>query len=530
MAFKFSIEDIQQIHAQGLTEESAQYQIERLRAGYSPVRLHRPCVIGDGILQIPAEAFNLYLGLHGLAARQGRLMKFVPASGAASRMFEQLSAILNRGDFLSDSDSYESLPENLRSFCQEFTDNVSHFPFYEMLNESIEMDGRSLRKLCNNREYRLIFEKILKPAGLGYERLPKGLIPFHHYSDHVRTPFEEHLVEAVDYCADEQGVAHVHFTLAEADLAMVQDYINRVKSRYEKDSAHLDISYSIQQSATDALALDSEGVPFRNEDGSLFFRPGGHGALLRNLNELNGDVVFIKNIDNVAPAWFDSQTTLYKQLLCGILVDLQQRIFTHLQALESPNPDACLLDDIDNFISERLGRVWLRQGRELTLEDKKLFLIDALNKPLRVCGMVRNQGEPGGGPYWVEHPDRSLSFQIVEKDQINQADPDQLRIFQEATHFNPVDLVCGLRNYRGEQFDLQRFSDPETGLTSNKSKQGRILKALEHPGLWNGGMAHWNTIFVEVPLRTFNPVKTVVDLLRPEHQPQSSLCHRHLKP
>jgi len=276
----------------------------------------------------------------------------------------------------------------------------------------------------------------------------------------------------------------------------------------------------VQNPATDTIALDDHLKPFRDNDDNIVLRPGGHGSLLMNLSAMNGDIVFIKNIDNVTPDYFPSQTTLYKKLLCGLLIELQDEIFQHLRDLENPDIAEDTLNSIYKFAFTRLWRVAPDIWGNYNQSEKREFLIDELDRPIRVCGMVKNTGEPGGGPFWVKDDDHNLSLQIVEKAQIDLDNPEQIAILSDSSHFNPVDLVCGLKNYRGEQFDLHRYTDPEGGIISRKSFQGRTLLALEHPGLWNGAMAHWNTIFVEVPLSTFNPVKTINDLLRPEHLPQ----------
>ena len=360
---------------------------------------------------------------------------------------------------------------------------------------------------------------LLTPRGLNYANLPKALLQFHRYAGHCRTPLEEHLVEAAAYAQDSQQVARLHVTVAPEHTEAVQAHIEAIRSRYERAGVRYDMSLSTQSPATDTIAVDLENTPFRDEHGQLLFRPGGHGALLANLEALAADIVFIKNIDNVLPDHLKETTYGYKRALGGHLVALQQQIFLYLKKLASGAVDAALLHEIWAFAQQQLSMTMPQGGLHTPQHEQIRLLFDRLNRPLRVCGMVRNAGEPGGGPFWVEHTDGSMSLQIVEASQVDTASPEQRAIFAASTHFNPVDIVCGVRDYRGQPFHLTQFVDPDTGFISRKTYAGRTLKALELPGLWNGAMAHWNTVFVEVPLSTFSPVKTVLDLLRPEHQP-----------
>jgi len=379
-------------------------------------------------------------------------------------------------------------------------------------------DQVTLDTLLATGQYQELFSYLLTPRGLNYANLPKGLIQFHRYADHTRTPFEEHLVEAASYTQDAAQIARVHFTVSPEHQTVIAAYIRQRLPRYEQNGCSYDITYSVQKPSTDTIAVDHDNRPFRDVNGSLVFRPGGHGALLENLNDLKGDIIFVKNIDNVVPDHLKTDTYRYKKALSGYLITLQDELFKHVGRLQQALLDPLALAEAYTFAREKL---FLHPSQDLLQANasaQRAFLLQKLNRPIRVCGMVRNTGEPGGGPFWVQDQPGAISLQIVESSQVNMKSPEQRAIWQSATHFNPVDLVCGVRDCQGQVFDLHRFSDPATGFISIKSKDGRELRALELPGLWNGAMAEWNTVFVEVPLSTFNPVKTVYDLLRPEHQ------------
>ena len=347
--------------------------------------------------------------------------------------------------------------------------------------------------------------------------MPKGLLLFHNYPEGARTPLEEHLVEGALYAAA-NGVVNLHFTVSPEHRALFEALVQDKKAAYEqKFNVRYDISFSEQKPSTDTVAATADNEPFRTADGTILFRPGGHGALIENLNDLDADVVFIKNIDNVVPDRLKDDTITYKQLIAGVLVTMQQKTFEYMELLESGEYTHAQLEGIIRFMRDDLG---IRNPQIKYLEDADLviYMKSKLNRPIRVCGMVKNVGEPGGGPFLVYNSDGTLSLQILESSQIDKQNADYVKMFQEGTHFNPVDLVCGLKDYKGDSYNLPDFVDPQTAFISSKSKDGKELKALELPGLWNGAMSNWNTIFVEVPLSTFNPVKTVNDLLRAEHQ------------
>jgi hypothetical protein len=447
--------------------------------------------------------------LYEPAVAAGRVTKFVPASGAATRMFQALLAVYEQKAPVDNKNHHDVL---------QFASNIHRFAFYDDLQAFIGQHGCTIETLIRRGQYAELLGYLLTPAGLNYANLPKALLQFHRYTDHCRTPLEEHLVEAAVYAQDRHQVARVHITVTPAHEEAVQAHIEAIRSRYECAGVTYDLTLSVQSPATDTIAVDSDNNPFRDEQGHLLFRPGGHGALLANLQALEADIVFVKNIDNVVPDCLKETTYRYKRVLGGHLVALQQQIFSYLERLTAGEADAALLREIWTFARQQLA-IMPPAGLQHTPQHEHVrFLLERLNRPLRVCGMVQNAGEPGGGPFWVQYADGSLSLQIVEASQVNTASPEQRAIFAASTHFNPVDLVCGVRDYRGRPFDLTQFVDPDTAFISQKTYAGRALKALELPGLWNGAMARWNTVFVEVPLSTFSPVKTVFDLLRPEHQ------------
>ncbi len=519
----FTPEDLEAMKAHELSVEAVLAQIEIFKKGTPYVRLDRACTIGDGIIRLPATQHERLIETFAAAQTSGRVMKFVPASGAASRMFKMLESVLH----LPDPPSWETVVEKAQHHdptfqpVKDFIDNLSRFAFYDNLRTVLAQQGKSLEDAVERGDYRRILAAVLLPAGLNYANLPKGLIPFHRYPDGSRTPFEEHLVEAVAYTRDVRGCARIHFTMpTEPDLQnAVRAHLDAVRGRYEAGGAQFEITFSIQKPSTDTIAVDLNNRPFRDAAGRMVFRPGGHGALLENLNDLRGDIVFIKNIDNVVPDCLKADTIRYKKILGGYLVLLQQQVFEYLEMLShSRCPDETLAE-IFRFIEQVFSTPVPPELRTGTRRARVAFLWERLNRPLRVCGMVKNQGEPGGGPFWVKDRQGNIVRQVVETAQIDPADPGQQAILAGATHFSPTDFVCAVRDFQGEPFDLLRFRDPDSGFITHKSQNGRDLKALELPGLWNGGMAYWNSVFVEVPVTTFNPVKTVFALLRPEHQP-----------
>lgn len=505
----FTAEDKKQLASKGISVEKALHQLECFKTGFPFLKLEAAAGIGNGILAPSAAEQETYLKKWDAYKEGGkRIVKFVPASGAASRMFKNMFGFL--------AASYD-VPTT--DFEKKFFDGITRFAFYNDLNESCKKNtGKDIDDLLKEGRYKDVVRNLLEADGLNYGQLPKGVLEFHKYADGtVRTPSEEHLVEGALY-ADSKGFVDVHFTVSPEHKDFFEHLVNTKKNIYsEKYHTTYHVSYSVQKASTDTLAATMDNKPFRTEEGKLLFRPGGHGALIENLNDLDADIVFIKNIDNVVPDRLKGDTVHYKKLLAGVLVTLQEQIFSYLRLLDSGSYSHAQLEDIIRFLQQQL---WCRKADIKHLEDAELvlYLKKKLNRPIRVCGMVKNVGEPGGGPFLAYNQDGTVSLQILESSQIDTKNPEYMAMFKNGTHFNPVDLVCGIRNYNGEKFHLPDFVDKQTGFISYKSKNGRDLKALELPGLWNGSMSDWNTVFVEVPLSTFNPVKTVNDLLREQHQ------------
>jgi hypothetical protein len=516
----FNDEDRAQLRAQGISEDRASAQLGIFANGQAFTRLERACALNDGIVRLsPAERDSLS-ATYAAAAAQGRAMQFVPASGAATRMFKGLQAVRQRAD-----------RPPLASLAKEGGDGketadwfqgLHRFPFFADLARACADAGLDLEALIAAKDYAPILDRMLAADGLGLAARPKALIPFHLYPDGARTALEEHLAEAAGLVRDRLGECRLHFTVSPEHERAILALLETARRKYESSGIHFRIGLSQQKPSTDTLAADQDNAPLRNADGSLSLRPGGHGALLENLFHTGGDIVFIKNIDNVVPERLRPLVLAHRQALGGYLVRLQDRVFAYLRGLRA-SPDAELVEEAAHFAEQRLGAVPPESLRgpaadAQALAVKAAYLIRTLDRPLRVCAMVKNQGEPGGGPFWVRGKDGTLRAQIVEAAQVDMGSSAQRKILEAATHFNPVDLVCALRDERGDLFKLQDFVDPEAYFVSVKSKDGKAVKALELPGLWNGSMAFWNTVFVETPVETFNPVKTVNDLLRPGHQ------------
>lgn len=506
----FIASDIEFIRSRGMREEKVEQQIDRFRRGATAVTLDRPARVDDGIVRIAEAEKQDLAALHDEAAAEGRCLKFVPASGAATRMFRDWHAAFNRGGFVS------------RTEFDAFVESLPRYAFFGDLQNALLEAGRELGQLAGEGADREILEFILNERGLDYACKPKALLKFHRYDDLARTALEEHLVEAALYVKDKQGRCRVHFTVSEEHREPVKDLLGQVLGVYERRfGVRYDIGLSIQSPSTDTIAVDLDNRPFREKDGRLLFRPGGHGALLYNLNAIGGDIVFVKNIDNIVPERLMGATVLYKKILGGHLVGLQRELFGHLRSLSAPSAGEAVLAGAARFVTGGLMGSLPAGFERRTLEERRKVLMEKMDRPLRVCGMVKNEGEPGGGPFWVRDKDGGCSLQIVEENQVDKEKAGQAELWASSTHFNPVDLVCGVCDFRGRPFDLERFVAADQVFISIKSHEGRDIKALELPGLWNGSMACWNTVFVEVPIETFNPVKTVNDLLRPAHQPET---------
>lgn len=500
-------EDKKLLEKKGISEERIQEQLDIFKKGFPFLKLKSAASVGNGILRPSDEDCKAYAEAWEAYKKSGKkVTKFVPASGAASRMFKDLFEFL---------DAPYDTPE--KDFEKQFFAEIRHFAFYDDLDRACRQnEGKDIEALVASGAYKAVVANLLLGKGLNYGQLPKGLLKFHRYDEAGRTPVEEHLVEAALYAASE-GKADIHFTVSTEHKALFSALVEEKKPEYAaRYGVDYQVGFSEQKASTDTLAATMDNEPFR-VDGKLLFRPGGHGALIENLNDLDTDVVFIKNIDNVVPDRLKGDTVTYKQVLAGVLVSLQSQAFAYLRKLDSGVYAHTDLEEIIRFVQQQL---FCRKEDIKDMEDAELviYLRKKLNRPMRVCGVVKNVGEPGGGPFLAYNADGTVSLQILESSQIDKNNPEYVKMFTEGTHFNPVDLVCAVRDYQGNKFHLPNFVDANTGFISYKSKNGKELKALELPGLWNGAMSDWNTIFVEVPLSTFNPVKTVNDLLREQHQ------------
>ncbi len=514
MDWKFSEADLKQIERLGLSRGDLLRQESLHRKGVEPLSLLRPCTVGDGVRRLTPEEWTDLLSEQQVAQAEGRFQKFVPASGAATRMFADWVAYQKRRDSTGQTSRADD------AAIDDFFSSLERFAFYpELISRCVEQ-GLKLEEGMEVGGRELILRQILDPQGLNFPALPKGMIPFHLYADHTRNAFEEHLVEAIEYCADARGDCRVHFTVAEEHFQQVKDFLEKATQRFARSQYRFLWDLSLQSPTTHTLAVDLYGQPVRKESGELLFRPGGHGALLKNLQECGGDLVFIKNIDNVAPDRLKGPGYRAKRLLGGLCLRLQGRLFEYLRFLEEAASEH-LLEDAADFAHREFYLDLEPLERLDDFSQRRQWLVEQLHRPIRVCGVVPYNGEPGGGPFWVADAGESLSLQIVEKSQIRGADAEQIRLFAASTHFNPVDMVCGLRDFRGDCFDLQKFVDASRWFLSKKSYRGEEIAVLERPGLWNGAMAHWLTVFVEIPQESFTPVKTLADLLRPEHQDDS---------
>lgn len=508
----FSETDIQQLTSKGISQEKVLGQIKTFEEGIPYINLEAPAVIGSGILKFTAaeekslvESFNKYRNDY-------KLLKFVPASGAASRMFKSLFEFMEFYDPANES-ADSSGTQKPNDAINTFSEGLEHFPFYDIVMARLAGNGAESKT-----DLLHFVREMLYPDKLQYDFYPKGLLPFHKYGEHPVTAFEEHLKEGAIY-ASSGKIARLHFTVSEQHEEMFLNEYKQIKIRLsEKTGVDFIVNFSQQKASTDTLAVTPDNEPFREANGSLLFRPGGHGALMENLNDQDADIIFIKNIDNVVVDSFADQIAFSKEVLAGLLIKLQQKTFEYAAQLDKNELDGEKLAEIQDFLISELNVRFGDNYGTFSLAEQIEILRDKINRPIRICGMVKNEGEPGGGPFWVKDLQANISLQIVESAQVDTNDPDQKQIFDGSTHFNPVDIVCGVRNYKGEKYNLLNFVDVKQGFISEKTKDGKQLKALELPGLWNGGMAYWNTVFVEVPLVTFNPVKTVNDLLKSQHQ------------
>ena len=495
-------QDLKQLAQKGISEQQIETQLGQFKTGFPFLKLEAAAAIGRGIVA-PAkdEGKKFVEAWQRYKAAGKRVVKFVPASGAASRMFKDVFAFVD-ADYDKPTTPFE----------EKYFDNIAKFAFYDELDAVCQKnEGKGIKALKAEGNYKAVAANMLKAEGLNYGQLPKGLLLFHNYPEGPRTPMEEHLVEGALYAAS-NGEANVHFTVSHEHMELFKAKVaQKVDYFAQKFGIHYDITFSEQKPSTDTVAANPDGTPFRNSDGSLLFRPGGHGALIENLNEIDADVIFVKNIDNVVPDRLKTDTVIWKQIIAGVLVTLQQKAFEYLRILDEGATGAQLAE-MAKFVREQLCTDPKGQKEDADYLRRKL------NRPMRVCGVVKNVGEPGGGPFLTYNQDGTVSLQILESSQIDKSNKEYMDMFTQGTHFNPVDLVCAVKDYKGQPFNLPDYVDVTTGFISQKSKSGKELQALELPGLWNGAMSTWSTVFVEVPLSTFNPVKTVNDLLRDQHQ------------
>lgn len=489
------------------------HQINSIQKGVSKIQLEGSASVKDGILQFSTPEFESFAKKFTEKSTTIEIEKFVPASGAASRMFKFLS------DFLADFDvENESINAYInRSGNQSlatFIVAMEKFPFFKNVDEFLKKNIENFNSLKRDKKNYWFIKTILENKNFNFLNKPKAVLPFHQYNNFIATPIVEHFKETLAY-ASNLNTAQIHFTISEEHVSLFENEIEKSKSVFDKK---INWSYSFQEHSTDSLAINENGKVLKNKEGEIIFRPGGHGSLLYNLNDRNADIVFIKNIDNVSHNNIET-ISFYKKSLAGILLNIQEKVFNYLEILESQLVETKTIEEIKNFVINNLHIKIYSDFDEFREHSQIKILQQFLNRPIRVCGMVKNENEPGGGPFWVKDHKGNITLQIVESAQIDLKNKQQKAIFNSSTHFNPVDLVCGLKNYKGEKFDLLDFTDPTTGFVVEKSKEGLSYKAYELPGLWNGSMANWITLFVEVPLDTFNPVKTVNDLLKTPHQP-----------
>lgn len=477
---QFTEKDIQLLQERGIRSLEIERQLDLLYHGAQYPKLVKPARLNDGIIPLTKDHYDFYQGIFKKEASHFSMVRFVPASGAASRMFAHLT------EFMHENKESESI--------LLFFENIEKFPFYEILPQEIRKDKRNL------------VNYLLGEKGLRFNQLPKGLIPFHKFGTDVLTAFESHLSESLNYLdSDSKGIKN-HFTVSAEAVQDFRMVLNNWRKSRAIDETYVEVDFSFQEKLTDTVSINEKGEILREESGEIIFRPGGHGSLLKNLQSLNEDIIFIRNIDNVvSPAANENYISVHR-MMAGMLIHYLKFIHSLQQKMES------------NILPDEEEWKILATDFHYTGKKETNLLYDFVFRPIRICGMVKNEGEPGGGPFWVEEKNGSNSLQIIEGSQVNPNDHHQAKIFQSGTHFNPVDICCSIRNYKGEKFDLNRFRNEEYSFLATKKYLGKEITILEHPGLWNGSMHHWLTLFVEIPITVFNPVKTVNDLLRENHQ------------
>lgn len=511
-----SEQDFEQMNQHGVLLENVKKQLAIFKKGIAKMELVEEATVGNGILKLTHADFVEKANFFDEHKTNLKLLKFVPASGAATRMFKFLLAFLN--DFNIEKESINAYINRKKDTnLPVFIVGMEKLPFFDIIYNKLKEGFPDFDTLSRDYKNYYFIKYMLDSEYFDFASKPKGILPFHKYATKIATPIEEHLYEC-GYYSSTNNKSYLHFTVSESHQTQFEEIINNEKAKVENEThTSIEVSYSYQAKSTDTIAVNMNNKPFRTEEGELLFRPGGHGALIGNLNQLDADIIFIKNIDNVI--LHNNETiALYKKALAGILLELQQEIFACLNLIDVNSIDAKQIEEIKIFLKEKLNMDIKSDFDLYTFENKIKVLKAILNRPIRICGMVKNEGEPGGGPFWVKNEQKEISLQIVESSQVDLNNKKQAKIMANATHFNPVDLVCATKNYKNEKFDLHQFVDENSGFIVDKNYLGKDIKGYELPGLWNGAMANWLTVFVEVPLITFNPVKTVNDLLKEAHQ------------
>ncbi len=513
---KFSPEDLTQIKRKGISIEELNQQLSLLQKGNQTLHIIKPALIGEGILALTDTQKEKYEKLFDKEKNQYSLEKFVPASGAASRMFKDWIFFLE--NYTPGKDYYKRFVkkhhlQNMEPEPEAFIDEISSYAFYEELMEVLKENEPGFFQLDENEQVWKLIYYILSEEGLNYKNSPKMLLKFHRYSrNNALTPMEEHAIEATYYTQNNQQKGKVHFSISPSHKNIFEAHKNALSHKYP-----VEIQFSFQKPETESLMTDEQGEIIRNKQGEIIFRPGGHGALLHNIQEMDSDIIFIKNIDNVQKGEKKKNTLLNKKILAGKMMELLNLRNHYLNLLDKEKPIGESLKEIENFAKNDLNIRFIEGYDTLNNSGKRKYLYYKLNRPLRVAGMVKNTGEPGGGPFWALDQNGIKSLQIIEKSQINLSDPSQKEVFESSTHFNPVDLVIHIKDHLGKKYDLQEFVNRNTAFISEKTYGSQKVKVYEYPGLWNGSMDGWNTVFIEVPLDTFSPVKTIKDLLKPAH-------------
>lgn len=512
----FTAQNVFQANSMGMWLHEIEQQIKTFSTGFSKIILARPALLGDGIFAFSDDKFKEFFACFESEKNNYHLEKFVPASGAASRMFHFLTTFNNEFDFEKESiNAYINRKKDTQ--LATFLVGMEKLPFYKDTIDFLEKKFPTIALWTKDLQDYYFIKRLVSVQLWNLANQPKALLPFHLIENEVFTPVEEHLLEAVSY-ANSNGKAHLHLTIAQEFRKEFTTLIMMVLEKMEQDyGCEIIVKFSYQAKKSDSIAVDLNNIPLKDHEDDIVFRPSGHGALIQNLNNLKSDIVFIKNIDNVSPVHFE-KTVFYKKALAGMLISLQKQLFYFLQKIENQQINAENIKEVIEFATLKLCIVLNDDFENLPFENQVLLLQKLFNRPIRVCGMVKNEGEPGGGPFWTIDKRGHFSLQIVEAAQVDMDDKTQSQILQNATHFNPVDLVCGLKNYKGIRFDLNQYVDHNTGFIVQKNKNGVDLKGIELPGLWNGAMSDWISIFVETPIETFNPVKTINDLLKPAHQ------------